>query len=142
MRHHVLRSALLVIKEANDWHVSADNLIEGCAHELAHALVIGRGRICRHFDTLLAKMKTGHRNRNELIAMTVQLAGLKRLGFHQSLKRSAAPAAFYSLDGREEQEPFPTIASVERFLKSYRPSPFIVNQFVWYVRTAAKVVGR
>ncbi len=117
------------------------HVIEKYAHELAHSIVIGRGRAIIYFESRLDQMSMSHRNKNELITMATQIAALKRLGFHISIKNTAAPAVQASLE-REYgyKSMFRTRASIIRWLHSYKPSERNVTAFVRMVRSAAKAL--
>lgn len=84
----ILEGAL--VRVADDWGLfwinAADYrglaVIEGCAHELAHALDLGRT-----FEDLLRKMPDEESNKHEASVLRIEVAALAELGVHLSMRR-------------------------------------------------------
>lgn len=88
-----LEVALLLIAERwqINWINAADykilGPIEGCAHELAHALDLGPG-----FELSIWAMDAGEANKHEATALRIEVTALAALGVHLSMRRLRASA--------------------------------------------------
>jgi hypothetical protein len=92
----MLEEALLRI--AKRWNLFWNNaanykelgVIEGCAHELAHALDLGQS-----FESLIQDMPDKKSNKHEASALRIEIAALAALGVRLSLQRLHASANWY-----------------------------------------------
>lgn len=84
----MLEAALIRIAER--WKLSWINVadykalgvIEGCAHELAHALDLGPD-----FEVSISAMEDGDANRREAATLRIEVMALEMLGVHLAMRR-------------------------------------------------------
>lgn len=89
----LLEEALILVAER--WNLSWINaadykilgVIEGCAHELSHALDLGPD-----FETSIRAMTSEEANQRETATLRIEVAALARLGVHLSMRRLRASA--------------------------------------------------
>lgn len=130
----ILKSAL--IRVAEHWQLSWINaadykalgVIEGCAHELAHALDLGPA-----FEALIQNMDGEEANRHETAALRIEVAALASLGVRVSMRRLRASANWNGDVG------IPTIGQLRAPLNSHEQH--CVNRFMGLVTEEVQNIG-
>lgn len=144
MKRQRLNDALHMIAMGADWYIGQghDSYYEGVMHELAHAVLIGRGTARREFEVTVANMKNGWQNRHEVAVMATQLAAFRALGHPQSIRGAALAVATSVKTANTRVRHYDTIAGCRRAILAYKPNPKHVAAIVRMIRHAEKALLR
>lgn len=118
-----LETTLLQIAKQQQlaWYNAGDykrlHIIEGCAHELAHALDLGPD-----FEMVLDSMTDKVANQHEAAALRIEVAALAKLGIRLSMRRLWASAKWY------DEEAIPPLPQLHRPLNQHED--YCVKRFV------------
>lgn len=118
-----------------------DNVVTTVAHEIAHQILLfGRARRddAGDVEARCDRMPVHVANRHEVKTVALQLAGLRALGYHQSLRR-AVEISFDGLRGhRRRRKTLKTKVALARVIEAERPSRRNVRKFVRAYRTLSR----
>jgi hypothetical protein len=136
-----LNQALQMIMDGAGWYSGGDSFMEGAMHELTHAVVAGRGSICRNFEDRIS-VHDGWANRHEIAVMATQLAAFRKLGYHQGIRGAARAVAASVNTGNTRIKRWDTVASCQRQILAYKPNAKYVAAIVRAVQNAEKALAR
>lgn len=133
MKKRTLRAVSAMLYVAVD---GADNTVEQVAHEVAHKILLF-GRVCsKNTDARCDAMAPHRANAHEVRAIALELAGLKALGYRQSV----ATVIENSFDSFRDPSPFVLAIDLRRAIKACKPSRRSVRKFVETYRALERFV--